>query len=220
MRYGMNPHQTARVVSDARHVRVLNGAPSLINWLDLLNAWMLVRDASLTLGEPVAASFKHVSPAGVAVAGQIDSCAAEVWRVDEVVRGSLLSAYVRARDVDPKSSFGDAVALSEACDMATAQFLSHVIADAVIAPGFEPGAVAVLTQKKAGKFLVLDVDPTYEPPQHESREVFGVQLEQERDDAALDGHLGEVPHRKGRRCCRASHRSCHHRPSPVSPLTP
>lgn len=196
MRYGMNPHQAADVVNDARHVRLLNGAPSLINWLDLLNAWMLVRDASSAIGEPVAASFKHVSPAGVATAGQIDACAADLWRVDGSVSGSLLSAYVRARDVDPKSSFGDAIALSEPCDTATAQFLSQVIADAVIAPGFEPGAVAALKQKKAGKFLVVEVDPTYEPPLRESREVFGVQLEQERDDAPLDGDLGEVPYRK------------------------
>ena len=114
MRYGMNPHQAGCITSDASHVRVLNGAPSLINWLDLLNAWMLVRDVRSTVGEPAAASFKHVSPAGVAVAGQIDPCAAEVWRVDEGVSGSLLSAYVRARDVDPKSSFGDAIALVRA----------------------------------------------------------------------------------------------------------
>lgn len=195
MRYGMNPHQAARVVNDASHVRVLNGEPSLINWLDLLNAWMLVRDASSTLGARVAASFKHLSPAGVAIAGQIDACAGDLWRVDESISGSLLSAYVRARDVDPKSSFGDAIALSEPCDTETARFLSQVIADAVIAPGFEPGAVAILKQKKAGTFLILEVDPTFEPPKHESREVFGVHFEQERDDAPFDHTVGEGPHR-------------------------
>lgn len=196
MRYGMNPHQAAKVTSDARHVRVMNGAPSLINWLDLLNAWMLVRDVRSATGEPTAASFKHVSPAGVAVAGKIDSLAAEVWRVDESVSGSLLSAYVRARDVDPKSSFGDVIALSEPCDIATAQFLGQVIADAVIAPGFEPGAVGILERKKAGKFLVVEVDPTYEPPQRESREVFGVCLQQGRDNAVLGETLGDVSFRQ------------------------
>ncbi|MBF4163698.1 5-aminoimidazole-4-carboxamide ribonucleotide transformylase [Nocardioides sp. CBS4Y-1] len=195
MRYGMNPHQAARVVGDARHVRVLNGEPSLINWLDLLNAWMLVRDVRCAVGQPAAASFKHVSPAGVAVAGPIDPCAAELWRVDRGASGSLLSAYVRARDVDPKSSFGDAIALSEPCDVATAQFIGQVIADAVIAPGFEPEALAILNRKKTGRFLVVEVDPSYDPPQHEARELFGVRLEQERDDATLGADLDETPFR-------------------------
>jgi phosphoribosylaminoimidazolecarboxamide formyltransferase / IMP cyclohydrolase len=189
MRYGMNPHQEARLAEDPGHVRVLNGAPSLINWLDLLNAWMLVRDVRSNLGCAAAASFKHVSPAGVAIAGEIDACAADLWRVPREISGTLLSAYVRARDADPKSSFGDVIALSEPCDVATPVFLGQVIADAVIAPGFDPGALDVLARKKAGSFLVVQVDPGYEPPRHESREVFGVRLQQDRDDASLGGHL-------------------------------
>jgi phosphoribosylaminoimidazolecarboxamide formyltransferase / IMP cyclohydrolase len=195
MRYGMNPHQQARLVEDPRHVRVLNGAPSLINWLDLLNAWMLVRDVRSNLDRPAAASFKHVSPAGVAIAGEVDACAAGLWRVNQEISGSLLSAYVRARDADPKSSFGDVVALSEPCDIATAVFLGRVITDAVIAPGFDPGALAVLARKKAGNFLVVEVDPDYEPPRQESREVCGVRLQQERDDAPLSGHVPAVAFR-------------------------
>ena len=195
MRYGMNPHQKAQLVGDPGHVRVLNGAPSLINWLDLLNAWMLVRDIRSNLGRPAAASFKHVSPAGVAIAGDVDACAADLWRVGREVSGSLLSAYVRARDADPKSSFGDVVALSEPCDVATAGFLGQVIADAVIAPGFDPGALPVLGRKKAGSFLVVQVDPDYEPPRRESREVFGVRLDQDRDDEPLGAHLPAMPHR-------------------------
>jgi phosphoribosylaminoimidazolecarboxamide formyltransferase/IMP cyclohydrolase len=195
MRYGMNPHQQARLVGEPRHVRVLNGAPSLINWLDLLNAWMLVRDVRSNLNRPAAASFKHVSPADVAIAGEVDACAAGLWRVSQEVSGSLLSAYVRARDADPKSSFGDVIALSEPCDVATADFLGQVIADAVIAPGFDPGALAVLAGKKTGKFLVVEVDPGYDPPRHESREVFGVRLQQDRDDAPLSGHVPAVAFR-------------------------
>ena len=196
MRYGMNPHQAARVAGDPRHVRVLAGSPSLINWLDLLNAWMLVRDVRAAVGALVAASFKHVSPAGVALAGPIDECAAQLWRVDPGIGGTLLSAYVRARDADPKSSFGDAIALSDPCDLATAEFLAGVVADAVIAPGFEPGAVAILQRKKQGSFLVVEVDADYTPPARESREVFGVRLEQERDAAPLAEHLGEVERRR------------------------
>jgi phosphoribosylaminoimidazolecarboxamide formyltransferase / IMP cyclohydrolase len=196
VRYGMNPHQQARLVEHPEHVRVLNGAPSLINWLDLLNAWLLVRDVRSNLDRPAAASFKHVSPAGVAVAGGVDACAADLWRVSQEINGSLLSAYVRARDADPKSSFGDVIALSEPCDIATAEFLGQVIADAVIAPGFDPGALAVLARKKAGNFLVVQVDPDYEPPRHESREVFGVRLQQDRDDASMGAHLPAMASRE------------------------
>ena len=159
----------------------------MINWLDSLNAWQLVHDAGALLGVPVAASFKHVSPAGVAATGPVDDCAAELWRVDSDGGSPLLAAYVRARDVDPKSSFGDVVALSEPCDLATAKFLSSVVSDAVIAPGFEEGALALLAAKKKGGYIVIEVDPDYQPPVWERRTLFGVELEQERDAAPLDG---------------------------------
>lgn len=191
MRYGMNPHQTARLLREPDQLRVLNGGLSMINWLDSLNAWQLVHDAKALLGVPVAASFKHVSPAGVATPGVLDECAAELWRVDSDGDSPLLSAYVRARDVDPKSSFGDVVALSEPCDLATARFLSSMVSDAVIAPGFEEGALALLAAKKKGGYIVIEVDPDYAPPVWERRTLFGVELEQERDVAPLDAF--EVP---------------------------
>lgn len=185
MRYGMNPHQAAKAVDETGPVRVLSGEPSMINWLDLLNAWMLVRDARVALQKPVAASFKHVSPAGVATAGVVDETARDLWRVGDDSDDTLLSAYVRARDADPKSSFGDVVGLSEACDADTAGFLTTVIADAVIAPGYDPGVVETLSRKKSGHFLIVEVDPAYEPPTWESRDVFGVRLEQERDTSPV-----------------------------------
>jgi phosphoribosylaminoimidazolecarboxamide formyltransferase/IMP cyclohydrolase len=186
VRYGMNPHQRARLVREPEHVRVLNGKPSMINWLDALNAWQLVREGGALLGVPVAASFKHVSPAGVATAGPIDDCAAGLWRVEDNDDQSLLSAYVRARDVDPRSSFGDVVALSEPCDVETARFLASVVSDGVVAPGFEDGAVSLLAAKKQGRYIVMEVDPDFEPPVWEQRSLFGVELEQERDCAPLD----------------------------------
>lgn len=187
MRYGMNPHQSARMSTDVRHpVTLLNGEPSLINWLDMLNAWQLVRDAAGPLRVPVATSFKHVSPAGVATAGTLDEAMIAAWGERATEDSPVLSAYVRARDVDPKSSFGDVIALSHPCDVPTARFLSSVVADAIIAPGFEDGAAAVLAGKKKGKFLVAEVDPSYEPPEWESRTLFGVDLEQQRDTAELD----------------------------------
>jgi phosphoribosylaminoimidazolecarboxamide formyltransferase / IMP cyclohydrolase len=108
MRYGMNPHQPASIVA-GHGPRVINGEPSMINYLDALNAFELVREADEATGTPAAASFKHVSPAGAALAGPVDATAARVWRLDQASDGSLLSAYVRARDADPKSSFGDEI---------------------------------------------------------------------------------------------------------------
>jgi hypothetical protein len=134
----MNPHQSASIVA-GHGPRVINGEPSMINYLDALNAFELVREADAATGKPAAASFKHVSPAGAALAGAVDATAARIWRVGETGDGGLLSAYVRARDADPKSSFGDVAALSRPADLATAEFLRTVICDAVIAPGFEPG---------------------------------------------------------------------------------
>lgn len=185
MRYGTNPHQAAMTVDPRGPVRVLAGEPSLINWLDLLNGWMLVREGREAIGKPVATSFKHVSPAGVAAAGAIDETAQELWRIAPGKNDTLLSAYVRARDADPKSSFGDAIALSDPCDLETAHFITTVIADAVIAPGYEPGVVEMLSRKKSGTFLIIEIDPAYEPPRLETREVFGIRLTQERDAAPV-----------------------------------
>ncbi len=180
MRYGMNPHQSASIVA-GHGPRVINGEPSMINYLDALNAFELVREADAATGKPAAASFKHVSPAGAALAGSVDATAARIWRVDEADDGGLLSAYVRARDADPKSSFGDVVALSRPVGLATAEFLRTVVCDAVIAPGFEPGAAGVLAAKRGGGFLVLEADPGRVPPASERRDVLGVTIEQDRD---------------------------------------
>lgn len=197
MRYGMNPHQSASIVA-GHGPRVINGEPSMINYLDALNAFELVREADAATGKPAAASFKHVSPAGAALAGAVDVTAARIWRVAEAEDGGLLSAYVRARDADPKSSFGDVVALSRPADLATAEFLRTVICDAVIAPGFEPGTVGILAAKRGGEFLVLEADPGRVPPASERRDVLGVTVEQERDAVPVatvlpdDGTLEET----------------------------
>lgn len=186
MRYGMNPHQSATVEGGPA---VVNGAPSLINYLDALNAFALVREADDAGGLPAAASFKHVSPAGAALAGTVDDVAAETWRTPDAGADSLISAYVRARDADPKSSFGDVVALSRPLDAATAEFLRTVICDAVIAPGYEEGAVETLRAKKSGAFLIFDAGADWQPPARERREVLGAVIEQDRDAADLAAAL-------------------------------
>jgi len=195
VRYGMNPHQSASIVA-GEGPRVVNGEPSMINYLDALSAFQLVYEADEATGRPAAASFKHVSPAGAALAGAVDATAARTWRVDEAGDGGLLSAYVRARDTDPKSSFGDVAALSRPVDLATAEFLATVICDAVIAPGFEPGTARILAAKRAGRFLVLEADRGRVPPATERRDVLGVTIEQDRDAVPVasvlpaDGALG------------------------------
>ncbi|MGW2302474.1 phosphoribosylaminoimidazolecarboxamide formyltransferase [Streptomyces sp. NPDC001809] len=198
MRYGINPQQaTARAVPvDPEQVplRLLQGRPSYINLLDALNSWQLVREAARTLGRPAAASFKHVSPAGAALAGRVDEATARLYGVDAASVGELTSAYLRARDADPKSSYGDFVAVSHEVDVELAQLLTKVVSDGIVAPGYAPGALEILAGKKKGAFLVMEADPAFEPPKEESRDVFGLRLVQERDRVELSGDLLDEVH--------------------------
>ncbi len=193
LRYGINPGQAASaepVVAGEWPVRVVNGEPSYINVLDALNGWQLVREASLGLGKVAAASFKHVSPAGAAIAGDLDEVAAGLYGVQGGAVGELTSAYLRARDADPKSSYGDFVAVSRPVDLELAEVLGGLVSDGIIAPGFEPGTVERLSRKKSGRFLVMEVDEEFVPPREEVREVYGVRLTQERPQAQLAGESG------------------------------
>ncbi|HEY3241616.1 MAG TPA: phosphoribosylaminoimidazolecarboxamide formyltransferase [Acidimicrobiia bacterium] len=180
LRYGINPEQAARASlgEPGSPLRLVSGEPSYINLLDALNAWQLVREAARSLEQPVATSFKHVSPAGVAAAGELDEVMEATWAVRGAELTPAASAYVRARDCDPKSSFGDFVAASEPVDQSLATLLASVVSDGIVAPGFEPGTVEVLAAKKDGRFLVLEATPDYQPPEWERRDVFGLWLEQ------------------------------------------
>lgn len=180
LRYGINPEQLARAgaVGDSAPIRLLSGHPSYINVLDALNAWQLVRDAAAALDRPAAASFKHVSPAGAAVPGPLDAAMAETWGVGSGVLSPAAMAYIRARDCDPRSSFGDFAAVTEPVDVSLAGVLASVVSDGVIAPGFEPGVMEILARKKGGSYVVFEADPGFEPPERERREVFGLVLEQ------------------------------------------
>lgn len=192
LKYGCNPHQpTASAETDAITVR--NGNPSMINFLDALNAWQLVDELRRATDLPSAASFKHVSPAGAAVAVPLDDDLREVYEVGNRELTPLATAYVRARGADPKCSFGDFVALSHPVDEATANYLKGVVSDGVIAPGFEGDAALILASKKGGSFIVFEIDPNYRPPEVETREVFGVRLTQTRNNRAVElSDLDEV----------------------------
>ena len=182
LRYGSNPDQLARAtVGDAgAPVRVIAGQPSYINVLDALGAWELVREAAAALSVPVATTFKHVSPAGVATAADLDEVMRATWSPDGGDLSGIATAYIRARDCDPKSSFGDFVAVSEPVDQSLARVLRGVVSDGIIAPGYEPGTVEALAAKKNGQYLVLEADAAFEPPAWETRELGGVRLEQQR----------------------------------------
>ncbi len=185
LKYGCNPHQ-GRAAFEAGAIRVRNGSPSMINMLDALNAWQLVAELGEALDLPAATSFKHVSPAGAAVGVPLGDDLRQVYEVADRDLSPLATAYVRARGADPKSSFGDFVAVSEPVDSATASYLKSVVSDGIVAPGFEAGAFDVLAAKKGGSFVVLEADPDYRPPQLETREVYGVRLTQERNDRRID----------------------------------
>ncbi|MCA9957485.1 MAG: phosphoribosylaminoimidazolecarboxamide formyltransferase [Anaerolineales bacterium] len=186
LRYGMNPHQKpARVYVNegALPIQVLNGQPGFINLLDALNSWQLVRELKQSLGLPAAASFKHVSPAGTAVAVPLNETLRQAYFVGETELSPLATAYARARGADRISSFGDWAALSDVVDVPTAEMLKREVSDGVIAPGYEPAALEILRQKKGGGYRVIQVDADYEPPAIEERQVFGVRMAQQRNTA-------------------------------------
>lgn len=187
LRYGMNPHQkNARlfVESGELPVEVLSGAPGFINVLDALNSWALVRDLKAALGLPAAASFKHVSPAGAAVAEPLSEAEAKAAFVDDLADLSpLATAYARARGADRLSSFGDFAAFSETVDRSAAELLAREVSDGCIAPAYDADALEVLKGKRGGRYLVLRIDPDYEPPATDTRELFGLNLEQDRNTA-------------------------------------
>jgi phosphoribosylaminoimidazolecarboxamide formyltransferase/IMP cyclohydrolase len=196
LKYGINPHQgsaSVEPVGDRLPIEVLNGRPSYINLLDALNAWQLVREARAATGLAAAASFKHVSPAGAALAVPLEPDLARAYEVEGEALTPAALAYVRARGADPKCSFGDFAALSEPVDEATARFLRGVVSDGIVAPAYEPAALEALRGKKGGDFIVIRADASYEPPARETREVFGVRLVQDRNAHAVsERDLAEV----------------------------
>ena len=185
LRYGMNPHQKpsrAYVEGGELPFVVRNGLPGYINLLDALNSWQLVRELKEATGLPAAASFKHVSPAGAAVAVPLSDVLAQAYFVTDADLSPLATAYARARGADRISSFGDWAAMSEPVDEATARLLRREVSDGVVAPGFSDEAMEILTKKQGGRYAVLEADPAYRPAPIERRTVFGVTLEQGRNE--------------------------------------
>ena len=187
LKYGCNPHQTPAklTIPDPPPLQILNGKPGYINLLDAIGCWQLAHELKLATGLSGAASFKHTSPAGAAIARPLtDSLRASQMLGDEEF-SPVATAYVRARAGDRMSSFGDVAAVSDVVDMSLAKLLDMEVCDLIVAPGYEPEALELLKKKKRGAFHIFQADPDYTPPETERRELFGLTLEQKRNDARI-----------------------------------
>ena len=194
LKYGCNPNQKpSRIfVSDGRDLPIIvrNGRPGYINVMDALNGWQLVRDLKKATGLPSATSFKHVSPAGAAVAAPLSDVMKKIYFVDDMGDLSpLASAYARARGADRMSSFGDFISLSDTCDADTARIIKREVSDGVIAPGYTDEALAILKEKKNGNYTVIEIDPDYVPEPLEHKDVFGITFEQGRNELEINNDI-------------------------------
>ena len=192
LKYGCNPNQKpSRIyMEDGSElpVKVINGKPGYINFLDAFNGWQLVKELKKATGLPAATSFKHVSPAGAAVGLPMSDVEKKIYWVDDMDMEftPLANAYARARGADRMSSFGDFISLSDVCDVATAKIIKREVSDGVIAPGYEPEALEILKAKKKGNYNVIEIDENYVPKELERKEVFGITFEQGRNELKID----------------------------------
>lgn len=190
LKYGCNPNQKpSRIFMEDGElpIKVLNGKPGYINFLDAFNGWQLVKELKRATGLPAATSFKHVSPAGAAVGLPLSEVEAKIYWVDDLGKLSpLASAYARARGADRMSSYGDFISLSDVCDVSAAKIIKREFSDGIIAPGYEPEALELLKEKKKGNYAIIEIDPNYEPKELERKEVFGITFEQGRNELVID----------------------------------
>lgn len=193
LKYGCNPNQNpARIHMDGKDLpfEILNGSAGYINLLDAFNSWQLVKELKEATGLPSAASFKHVSPAGAAVARELDENERKACFVpDGLELSPIAQAYVRARGCDRVSSFGDFAALSDECDASVAQFLVKEVSDGIIAPSYTDEALEILKSKRRGGYLVIKIDPDFVPEETETKQVFGIKFEQKRNNAKMTMEL-------------------------------
>ena len=199
LKYGCNPNQKpSRIFMEGDKelpITVLNGRPGYINLLDAFNSWQLVSELKRATGLPAATSFKHVSPAGAAVGLPLSDTLKKIYFTDDYELTPLATAYVRARGADRMSSFGDFIALSDVCDVATAKLINREVSDGVIAPGYEPEALQILQTKRKGTYCVIQMDPNYRPEPIERKMVYGITFEQGRNEIDLneDSLFANIP---------------------------
>ena len=200
LKYGCNPNQKpAKLLIEGEElpITVLNGRPGYINFLDALNGWQLVKELKEATGLPAATSFKHVSPAGAAIGLPLSDILKKIYFVDDlkVELSPIACAYARARGADRMSSYGDFIALSDTCDLATALLIKREVSDGVIAPSYTEEALEILREKRKGTYNVLQVDTTYTPAPMERKQVYGITFEQLRNEVNLndDNLFANIP---------------------------
>ncbi len=193
LKYGCNPNQKPSKIymedGSELPIEILAGKPGYINFLDAFNSWQLVSELKTALGMPAAASFKHVSPTSAAIGLPLDEKLKKACFVDDIEGlddSPLACAYARARGTDRMCSFGDWVALSDVCDVATANLIKREVSDGVIAPGYEPEALEILKTKRKGNYNIVKIDENYVPAEKEKKQVFGITFEQGRNDYKID----------------------------------
>ncbi|MBQ3484188.1 MAG: phosphoribosylaminoimidazolecarboxamide formyltransferase, partial [Clostridia bacterium] len=194
LKYGCNPNQKpSRIFVEGGElpIKVLNGKPGYINFLDAFNGWQLVCELKRATGLPAATSFKHVSPAGAAVGLPLDDVMRKIYFVGDQELSPLACAYARARGADRMSSFGDWISLSDVCDKSTALLIKPEVSDGVIAPGYTDEALEILKAKKKGNYNIVEIDPAYKPDPIERKQVFGITFEQGRNEFVIDENLLE-----------------------------
>lgn len=198
LKYGCNPNQKPAKIymSDNSElpIEILCGRPGYINFLDAFNSWQLVKELKEALGMPAAASFKHVSPTSAAVGIKMSDELKKACFVDDIDGlddSPLATAYARARGTDRMSSFGDWIALSDVCDVTTANLIKREVSDGVIAPGYEPEALEILKSKRKGNYNIVKIDPNYTPAPQEIKQVYGVTFEQGRNNFEINNSLLE-----------------------------
>ena len=193
LKYGCNPNQKPSKIftNDGRDlpIQVLNGKPGYINFMDAFNSWQLVKELKAATGLPAAASFKHVSPAGAAVAKPMSDTLKKIYFVDDLALSPIATAYARARGADRMSSYGDWAALSDVCDKETATLLAREVSDGIIAPGYMAEALEILRTKRKGTYNVVQIDPDYTPAPIEHKDVFGITFEQGRNELKIDAEM-------------------------------
>ena len=192
LKYGCNPNQKPSrifVKEGELPIKIINGNAGFINLLDALNSWQLVKELKEATGLAAAASFKHVSPAGAAVAVKLTEDLKKAYFVGDTSLSDIALAYVRARGADRMSSYGDFAALSDECDEQTAKILSSEVSDGIIAPAYSEAALEILKSKRRGSYLVIQIDENYVPNEIETKEVYGITFEQKRNDVVISEHL-------------------------------
>ena len=196
LKYGCNPNQKPAKIfmEDGTElpIKILSGRPGYINFLDAFNAWQLVKELKEALGLPAATSFKHVSPTSAAVGVPLSDKLKKACFVDDIEGlddSPLACAFARARGTDRMCSFGDFIALSDVCDVTTANLIKREVSDGIIAPGFEPEALEILKSKRKGNYNIVEIDPDYVPAPIERKQVYGITFEQGRNNFEINKAL-------------------------------